>query len=785
MIRRFLASGALGAWLVGDPEPALAAPPQISNIAPAGVQRGVPAEVTISGSNLAGNPRLIAPFDFKDGPRLSGSSVSSWKTTLAVSPDTAVAVYPIRVQTDEGISNPFLLAVGQLPQVVEKEDNSFFESAQLIPDPPLVVEGEIAGNDVDYFRFHGKKGQKIVVDAQCGRIGSGVDPSIRLTTAAAETRSYLASADDSPGLLSDARLTAELPEDTDYVVEISDSRYQGTARPAYRLLIGAVPMAEEIYPLGGRVGETVGLELRGGTLSGMKPAAATLRPLAGTDRFPPRITSAMLGVSPTGKLTLDVESLPALAASIYPELREPSDPAAPPVRAVAPVVFNGRINPAGDVDRFVLAVSPGEKLRIAVQASEFGSALDALLRIRGNDDTMIANADDTNVPLPVRKGQQPQTMVLPDPSLELTVPGRTGQITLEIRDLEGRGGAGFPYRIVVEPAGRDFELVLDDSQVAVPRNGTATMGVTVRRKGFDGPIGLAVTDPPAGLSVRGGEIAAGQTAGVLSLTAASDATFAPFPLNVIGRAAGGGTPIERRGFKELVFVRQASFPINTLTQYGLVVAPGLSAPVRLETPGTPIEVPRGLSATLPVKVVRTKGADGALSISAPSLPPGVTLADATLAKKATQGTVTVKAALQAALGTTALALQAKGKIAGSEHTLALPLTTLRIVHPASLALEAGSVEARPGSTVEVKGKVVRKGLAVGPITVKINGLPAGVNSDPVIVAEGVSSFMMKLSVDSKAATSTTATQVALSFQLEKKDYTVPPAPLVLKVLGTR
>src|SRR5262249_40824857 len=151
-----------------------------------------------------------------------------------------------RVQTDDGVSNPILFAVGQLPQVAEKEENSPFELAQPIPDPPLVVEGRVADNDVDFFRFRGRRGQKIVVDAQCARIGSGVDPTIRLTTASAN-RTYVASADDSPGLLTDARLMAVLPEDTEYVVEISDSQYQGSGRPVYRLVIGAVPIAEEVY----------------------------------------------------------------------------------------------------------------------------------------------------------------------------------------------------------------------------------------------------------------------------------------------------------------------------------------------------------------------------------------------------------------------------------------------------------------------------------------------------------------------------------------------------------
>ena len=158
-------------------------------------------EVTFSGANLAGNPRLIAPFAFRAEPvDPKRSNAGAWTVKLTIAPDVAIGVYPVRVQTDDGLSNPFLFAVGQLPQVSEKEDNSTFEAAQALPALPLVVEGQAAGNDVDYFRFAGKKGQLVVVDAQCARIGSGVDPSIRLTTAASSRR-FVASADDSPGLL--------------------------------------------------------------------------------------------------------------------------------------------------------------------------------------------------------------------------------------------------------------------------------------------------------------------------------------------------------------------------------------------------------------------------------------------------------------------------------------------------------------------------------------------------------------------------------------------------------
>ncbi len=763
---------------------AMAAPPQIANIAPLGVRRGVANDVTISGSNLAGNPRLIAPFHFQSEPIPAPvkSDAANWKIRLTVAADVAVGAYPIRIQTDDGISNPFLLAVGQLPQVGEKEDNSTFETAQAIPDPPLVIEGQVAGNDVDFFRFHGKKGELIVVDAQCARIGSGIDPTIRLTSGAANG-AYIASADDSPGLLTDARLTATLPADGDYVVELSDSRYQGSNRPVYRLVIGAVPMAEEVYPLGGRSGETVGLELRGGTLGGLKIAAATLNPPFGSDLFAARISSAMLGLgmSAAGAPVIDVESLAPLMVSTYPEVREAADPAALPTRAVAPVVLNGRIDPPGDDDYFVLAVTPGQRLRIKVHASENGSALDGVLRVLGNGGSVLANADDTSIPLPP-KGAQPQSLALPDPSLDLTIPGGTNEITLVIRDLESRGGIGFPYRIVVEPLFADFQLLANESQVSVPRGGAAAVGVTVQRKGYSGPITVTIDDPPAGMTVRPGLIAAGQTTGVLSLAAAADAKFPAASIKLVARAQGANGPMERLAFKPVIYAQQPPLPTCSITEYGLVAAPALALPVTLDTPASPIEVAHGLSAIIPVKVTRTKGSEGALAISPLALPPGLTIPNATIADKAADGKVTVKVAVAAPLGTMTVGLEAKGKIAGTDRTFALPAVTLVVVPPATVELAAPALEIKPGTTVEFKGTIARKGSFDGPVTVKINGLPAGLKAEPVTLAGATSNFAVKIVADAKAAPASAGTQVAIAYQIEKKDYSVPPAPLAVKVL---
>ena len=405
---------------------------------PYGVQRGTATEVTIQGANLAGNPRLIASVPVVvEPPSEPKEDAANWVAKLTVDPSVPVGVYPIRVATDDGLSNPILLAVGQLPQVSETEPNNEPAAAQAVA-APIVVEGQAAGNDVDHVRFPGTKGQRIVIDAACARIGSGVDPQIRLTTAKG---AYVASADDTAGLLTDARLVADLPEDGDYILEISDTRYQGGGRAVYRLTIGAVPLADSVYPLGGRRGETVGFELRGGTLpDGVRTAAATLAAPPDRDDFRPRITAGQLGLTDT---SLDVELPGSLAISNHPELREPAGDETP-LKAAPPAVLNGRIDPEGDEDRFVVVVTPGRKYRARVEAASLGSALDGQLRALKPDGGEIAQGDDNTLKIVVDDPAKPVDVISPDPSLEFTPPEGVTEVTLALRDLSGRGASATP-----------------------------------------------------------------------------------------------------------------------------------------------------------------------------------------------------------------------------------------------------------------------------------------------------------------------------------------------------
>ncbi len=755
-------------------------PPRITNISPIGARRGEATAVDIAGTDLAANPQLVAPFP-ASVEKEANSDGGHFRMKLLVSPEAAVGVYTVRVKTDDGLSNPFLLAVGQVPQVGEKEDNSVFETAQPVPSP-VVVEGQLAGADVDFFRFPGKKGQRIVVDAQCARVGSGVDPQIRLTTAG---RKFVESADDSPGLLTDARLTAVLPEDGDYVVEISDSKYQGAGRPIYRLVIGPIPVATEVYPLGGRRGETVGLEFRGGTLPDLRVGASTIAVPPLTDLFRPRVSNVALGLP--GE-PLDVEIAAPLDVLDLPELREPTDPSAPPIKAVAPVVFNGRIDPPGDEDRFALAVSPGQALRIRVDAAELGSGLDGTLTILGPAGNGLANAEDTVVtPAVTKDGKKTPGILSPDPSLDFTVPQGVNEITLSLRDLIGRGGVGFPYRLIVEPITPSFVLALNDDHLNIPKGGNAAIGVSVQRKAYNGPIVLGIAEPPPGLTVRSTTIPEGQNAGIFTVSASADATFGAVDLKVTGTGQGPSGPIVTVGTKMLVFAQQANIPTNSSDQVGLAASVALAIPAVLETPPGPVEVVHGLGGPIPVKVARGPEGDSALAFAALApptgmpLPPNVKVSGA-LPEKAAEGAATLEYPAESPLAPFFLVFTAKGKLGPKEQTIVSPVVTVQVVRPATIESAAPMVEVKSGASVELKGKVVRKGAFKEPVKLTLNGLPAGLKSEPITVAPDAADFTLKIEANGDAPAAMAGAQLAVAFQVNKKDYPTPPVGVAVKVV---
>ncbi len=253
----------------------------------------------------------------------------------------------------------------------------------------------------------------------------------------------------------------------------------------------------------------------------------------------------------------------------------------------------------------------------------------------------------------------------------------------------------------------------------------------------------------------------------------------------MAKPQGGGEPGVVRADKTIVYAQQATLPTNSQTQTGLAAATALPQGAALDTAAEPVEVAQGFGASVTVKATRGKDAEGALALSVLNPPPGLTAAAASIAEKAGEGTVTINTTTDLPLGQVSIALIGKGKLAGEDKTLAAPVVTLSVVKPATVELATAAVEVNAGGSVEVKGKVLRKGAFKEPVTVKLNGLPAGLKAEPATVAADAAEFTLTIAAEEKAAAATASANVALAFQVNKKDYPAPTAPLSVKVLPAK
>jgi hypothetical protein len=651
----------------------LAESPKLTGSSPLGIQRGKPAEVTLRLSGAVDNPRLIAPFAFQlEETGSTASARASWTFRLTIDARTAVGVYPVRVVTDAGVSNPILFAVGQVVQVAEVESNNTLALAQAIPNP-AVVEGACSGNDEDFFRFTGRKGDRVVVDAVCSRIGSGVDPMVRLTTA---DYRFLASADDTPGLFTDGYLTAVLPDDGEYFLEFCDSRFAGTGRAGYRLLVGSVPFAQEVSPLALQRGQSVALELRGGTLSGVRLFALQSPSEPALSVFYPKIPARLLGDPAWADSDLDVEIPTPILLDSGLTVNEPADgmQKLPPLSP--PVTVMGRLTKNGERDEFVITAPAGSKYEVRVEAFGLGSALDGQLRVLSEDGRLLGETDDGKG-APARRGgggggraRGPGTT---DPAYDLTMPQGQNKVKVIVKDLMDRGGPGFTYRLVVTPIANSFQLALVEDQVAIPRGGTALVSVSVVRTGYNGPIELDLIGIPAasGLTVFRGTVPAGQTTGVVGLKAAAESAFHARELQVVGRAENGHAVVAS---KAIVFAEQTdstrgfgmsgTIPSYARSFVSLTAAVATPGPIGLDHVGPPILVGQGSEVKVHLQVSRTVKETKKYRLAAVSPPPGLSVVETELGESGASAPVTVAATADAVPGRYLLCLVAQAASRG-------------------------------------------------------------------------------------------------------------------------
>ena len=120
----------------------------------------------------------------------------------------------------------------------------------------------------NFFKFAANKGQRITVDVVAARLGSPLDPVVRLLDAKGRELVYC---DDEPGAGPDSRFVFKAPAAGDNVIELRDANYQGGASYRYRLRVGSLPLASVAFPPVAQVGTEAKFKLLGPAVHGVKP----------------------------------------------------------------------------------------------------------------------------------------------------------------------------------------------------------------------------------------------------------------------------------------------------------------------------------------------------------------------------------------------------------------------------------------------------------------------------------------------------------------------------------
>jgi len=494
--------------------PAVARPPSLEHLFPAGASRGSTVEVTASGQferwpvrGWASSPGIAIRAEGEKG-----------KLSIAVAPGSPAGVHWARLFDDEGASGPRPFVVGILPEVIEVEPNDEVGQAQRIDRPDVVVNGRLSRNgDVDGFRVALRKGQTLVASMEANRrLGSPMDGVLQVASA---DGFVLAQVDDEHDR--DPEVAFEAPSDGDYLVRAfafpatqeSTIRFAGAPTSIYRLTLATGGVVDHTCPMAVGPGGPSEVVASGWNIpeAARKLAVGPTTDEEGTIRLdhPWLATGAEVRVVP----------IPSIVEAEPNDLAHP-EPIAPPV------AVTGRIDPPRDVDAYAFGARKGEVLSIRVESRSLGQPLDAVLRITDSSGASVVEVDDAP------KGF--------DPEVRFNAPA-DGTYRATVRDLNGQGGPRHAYLLVVEAPRPDFVLTLKADQFPLTPGKPTEIAVAIeRREGFAEAVevGLEVhfdgVIAPAVASVAKGPTASSVTLRLMPCDCARTG-----PIRVVGTTGDG------------------------------------------------------------------------------------------------------------------------------------------------------------------------------------------------------------------------------------------------------
>ncbi len=374
-----------------------------------------------------------------------------------------------RPQADEDLQKPVLgkeyLAQRHRPP----------EEEELRITVPCTMNGQIAPGEVNRYRFQASKGQRLVISAKARElvpyVADGVPGWFQAVLKLSDANGKELAYNDDFHFNPDPLIYFEVPEDGEYVLTINEALFRGRESFVYRITIGELPFVTSIFPLGGRVGEPVKIEMNGWNLE-----KATLAPPPKDAKPGCHLIAATDGNFVSNYVPFALDTLPECLE------KEPNDEPSKAQKVQLPIIVNGRIDRPGDWDVFEVEGKAGETIVAEVYARRLGSPLDSFLKVTGADGKIIAMNDDH-----FDAGSGMNTSHA-DSYLMVKLPA-DGKYFIHLGDTTRHGGKEYAYRLRISQPQPDFVLRLIPSRIGIPSKGSAAVTVfAIRKDGFDGPI---------------------------------------------------------------------------------------------------------------------------------------------------------------------------------------------------------------------------------------------------------------------------------------------------------
>ncbi|PWU13372.1 MAG: peptidase [Verrucomicrobia bacterium] len=702
---------------------------------PAGAQRGTEVQLSFGGERLEDTQEIICHERGLEVKQLDSVTNKVVKATLKIAPDCALGEHHLRLRTATGISELRTFFVGTFPVVSEKEPNNSPAQAQKI-ELNATVAGVVAGEDVDSYSVHLKKGELLSAEIQGIRLGrSAFDPRLTLM----ETNgTVLADVADTWLGMQDPSLSLVAPHDGNFIVQVRETTYAGNGDCHYLLHIGHFSRPTSVFPLGGKAGEKVAFRFFSEATGEFENVLKL--PDAAEERFGLFAEHESL-TAPTPNWIRVSDLTNVLATGPTPDREHATAASIEP-----PFALNGIISQKGEEGWFRFPAKKGVQFELQVYARQLRSPLDSVLEVFDSAGHSLASNDDA---------------AGADSSLKFT-PSETTNYFVRITDTLGRFGRDFCYRIEVRPPSSSIavkipEVSRNDTQsrqfIAVPRGNRFATLISAKRSNFGGELRFDVPELPNGVKLSADVLEANTDSEPLVFEAAADAPIGGrlLDLTATGTNAAGKVVGHFRQDVELVQgPNNTSFYNTSVEKICVAVTKEVPYSIRIVEPKVPLV--KGGSMALQIAAERKPGFEEPIEVNMVWNPSGVSSqSEATIPKGATNVVYQLNAGDGAETHTWKIAVLAHAAVDGGQVYVSSQLATLEVANP-YLSGKAETLATHPGESAKLTVNLQQLKPFDGKAKIRLMGLPEKITAPEAEVSKDDQKVSFDLTMDPKCQT---------------------------------